>query len=356
MKKDRKAKEKRIKKKLSAETSSNLATLIVILITFAITIPLHIIFPDKLTSYWLIAICVAVISPFALVNFKINMFSKDKYSEEQNKAATSRLGIMMFSIWYADFTFICMFMNWLIAFFILASLYLIKMIYNLSFNLVNRKNSSPYSNFLLVADFVLSLLLLILLIYKIEDGTLQTIVISLSAALISGLLTLLGVIMTIKKSDIDRKDDEIKKARPVFSYNMLREEPKLGTTVERVCFTDSTDLTPMACDSYFVIENSNLSSFEIKRLYHDGKWQIMEGNTTILPSSKCIVNFRFNDKVTSIFLEVEDILSNKYYYQLFILYVGSQSSDGMLLHTVREIKSISGDDMDKIIKEVSNNA
>ena len=73
MKKDRKVKEKRIKKKLSAETSSNLTTLIVILFTLGITIPLHIIFPDKLSSYWVIAICVAVISPFALANFKINM-------------------------------------------------------------------------------------------------------------------------------------------------------------------------------------------------------------------------------------------------------------------------------------------
>lgn len=44
MKKDRKVKEKRIKKKLSAETSSNLITLIVILATLGITIPLHIIF------------------------------------------------------------------------------------------------------------------------------------------------------------------------------------------------------------------------------------------------------------------------------------------------------------------------
>ena len=120
MKKDRKVKEKRIKKKLTAETSSNLTTLIVILITLGITIPLHIIFPDKLTSYWVIAICVAVISPFALTNFKINMEAKGNFTEEQKKTATSKLGIMMLSIWYADFTFVCMFMDWLISFFILS--------------------------------------------------------------------------------------------------------------------------------------------------------------------------------------------------------------------------------------------
>lgn len=248
MKKNRKVKEKRIKKKLSAETSSNLTTLIVILVTLGITIPLHIIFPDKLTSYWVIAICVAVISPFALANFKINMLAKGNYTEEQKKAATSKLGIMMLSIWYADFTFICMFMNWLIAFFILVGLYLIKMIYNVSSVLVNRKDATTYPNFLIIGDFVLSFLLLTLLIYKIPDQTLQTIVIALSAALIGGLLTLLGVIMTIKKSDKDRKEDEIKKARPVFAYNMLRQEPKLDAVVQRVCISDSSEQLQDACD------------------------------------------------------------------------------------------------------------
>lgn len=353
MKKDRKLKEKRIKKKLSVETSSNLTTLIVILVTLGITIPLHVIFPDKLTTYWVIAICVAVISPFALVNFKINMLSKENYTEEQKKAATSKIGMMMLSIWYADFTFICMFMDWLIAFFILAGLYLIKMIYNVASVLVNRKDATTYPNFLIIGDFVLSFLLLTLLIYKIPDQTLQTIVIALSAALIGGLLTLLGVIMTIKKSDKDRKEDEIKKARPLFAYNMLRQEPKLDAVVQRVCISDSSEQLQDACDTYVELENSPLSSFEVKRVYHDGKWVNMEGNTTVLPCSKCILNFRFIDKPLSLFLEVEDILGNTYYYQLFILYLGTQSSNGMELHTVREIKNISKEEMEKIMKEAN---
>lgn len=351
MKKDRKVKEKRIKKKLSSETSSNLITLIVILVTLGITIPLHIIFPDKLSSYWVIAICVAVINPFALTNFKINMESKGNFTEEQKKAATSKLGIMMLSIWYADFTFICMFMNWLIVFFILAGLYLIKMIYNVASVLVNRKDATAYPNFLIIGDFVLSFLLLTLLIYKIPDQTLQTIVIALSAALIGGLLTLLGVIMTIKKSDKDRIEDEIKKARPVFAYNMLRQEPKLDAVVQRVCISDSSEQLQDACDVYVELENSNLSSFEIKRVNHDSTWVKMEGNTTVLPSAKCLLNFRFVDNPNSLFLEVQDQLGNNYYYRLFVLFLGGKSSNGMALHTVREIKNITKEEMDIIMKE-----
>ena len=78
----------------------------------------------------------------------------------------------------------------------------------------------------------------------------------------------------------------------------------------------------------------------------------MEGNTTVLPNAKCLLNFRFMDKPERLFLEVEDILGNLYYYQLFVLYLGTQSSYGMDLHTIREIKSISIDDMNNKIKEV----
>ncbi len=349
--KNKKVKEKRIKKKLSAETSSNLTTLIVILAILGITIPLHVIFPDKLSSYWVIAICVAVISPFALTNFKINMEAKGNFTEEQKKAATSKLGIMMLSIWYADFTFICMFMDWLIVFFILAGLYLIKMIYNVASVLVNRKDATAYPNFLIIGDFVLSFLLLTLLIYKIPDQTLQTIVIALSAALIGGLLTLLGVIMTIKKSDKDRIEDEIKKARPVFAYNMLRQEPKLDAVVQRVCISDSSEQLQDACDVYVELENSNLSSFEIKRVNHDSTWVKMEGNTTVLTSTKCLLNFRFVDNPNSLFLEVQDQLGNNYYYRLFVLFLGGKSSNGMALYTVREIKNITKEEMEIIIKE-----
>lgn len=353
MKKDRKVKEKRIKKKLSAETSNNLATLIVILVTLGITIPLHIIFPDKLSSYWVIVICVAVISPFVLTNFKINIIAKGNYTEEQKKAVSSKFGIMILSIWYADFTFVCMFMDWLIAFFILAGLYLIIMIYNAASVLVNRKDSITYPNFLIIGDFILSLLLLTLIIYKIPYQTLQTIVIALSAALIGGLLTLLGVIMTIKKSDKDKKEDEIKKARPIFAYNMLRQEPKLDVIVQRVCISDPSEQLQDACDVCVELENSNLSSFEIKRVNHDGTWVKMEGNTTVLPSAKCLLNFRFIDNPNSLFLEIEDQLGNNYYYQLFVLFLGTKSSSGMALHTVREINNISKEEMEKIIKETN---
>lgn len=66
---------------------------------------------------------------------------------------------------------------------------------------------------------------------------------------------------------------------------------------------------------------------------------------------KCLLNFIFMYHSQSLFLEVEDILGNLYYYQLFVLFLNAKSSKGLLLHTVREIKSISKADMKKIMME-----
>lgn len=212
-------KEKRkIKKKLSEEARSSLFTLIVILVILGITLPIHFVFPNILTTYWVIVICVAVITPFALVNSKIFIESKGNYTEEQKKAASAKVGMTILSIWYADFTFVCMFMDWLVAFFILAGLYLIKMVYDVASIFIKRKDSSTYPNFLLIGDAVLSFLLLIFLIYKIPNQNIQTIVTALSASLIGGLLTLLGVMLTINKSDNDRKEERRNQIKPFFYY------------------------------------------------------------------------------------------------------------------------------------------
>lgn len=219
-------KEAKNKKKMPKEISASLFTLVVILIALGVTLPLHFIFPDKLTVYWVIAICLAVISPFALANFKIYAEAKGNYTKKQKKAASEKIGFAMLSVWYVDFTFVCMFMNWLVAFFILVGLYLIKMVYNVESVLVNRKDPKAYPSFLIVGDFVLSFLLMILLIYKIPNQSLQTIVTALAAALISGLLTLLGVIMTIKQSNKERKEERLNQIKPFFYYTPYFDGPE----------------------------------------------------------------------------------------------------------------------------------
>lgn len=306
-------------------------------------------------GYWISFVLLFPFILFAVPYGKIQtvkMF-KTKTTVEMDKVANMRVVIMILYLWLWNLFYMSMFTNNMVCKYIFGGLIMIIIFIDLANAMSYPRQRNWLEKWLMVQDFIVGIVLTIYLIYIIPNADVKEIVIPVVAAVYGGLLTLVGVILTIKKSDKDRKEDELKKARPIFAYNMLKLEPKLDVTVQKVCISDSTEQLQEACDTYVELENSPLSSFEIKRVYHDGKWVNMEGNTTVLPSSKCILNFRFVDKPLSLFLEVEDILGNEYYYQLFILYLGTQSSNGMNLHTVREIKSISKEEMEKILKEAN---
>lgn len=306
-------------------------------------------------GYW---ISFALLFPFILFAVpyskiqSVKMF-KIKLTPEMDKVANVRVVIMILYLWLWNLFYMSMFTNNMVCKYIFGGLIMIIIFMDLANAMSYPRQRNWLEKWLMVQDFIVGIVLTIYLIYIIPNADVKEIVVPVVAAVYGGLLTLVGVILTIKKSDKDRKEDEVKKARPVFAYNMLRQEPKLDITMQKVCISDSTEQLKESCDTYVELENSNLSAFEIKRVYHDGYWVNMEGNTTVLPSSKCILNFRFIDKPLSLFLEVEDILGNAYYYQLFVLFLGIQSSNGMTLHTVREIKNISKDDMEKIMKEAN---
>lgn len=304
-------------------------------------------------GYW---ISFALLFPFILFAVpyskiqSVKMF-KIKLTPEMDKVANMRVVIMILYLWLWNFFYMAIFTNNMICKYIFGGLIMIIIFMDLGNAMSYPRQRNWLERWLMAQDFIVGTVLTVYLIYIIPIADVKEIVIPIVAAVYGGLLTLVGVILTIKKSDKDRKEDEIKKARPVFAYNMLRQEPKLDAVVQRVCISDSSEQLQDACDVYVELENSNLSSFEIKRVNHDGTWVKMEGNTTVLPSAKCLLNFRFIDNPNSLFLEVEDQLGNNYYYQLFVLFLGTKSSNGMALHTVREIKSITKEEIEMIIKE-----
>ncbi len=208
----------------------------------------------------------------------------------------------------------------------------------------------------MIQDFIVGIGFTIYLIYIISDENIKEIVIPIIAAVYGGLITLVGVSWTFKKSDKDRREDEIKKSRPIFSYNMLRKEPTVENVVQKLCMSDTLEKDIYACEVFVELENSNLSMFEIKRIHHDNNWVVCEGNTVVLPGDKCLLNFRFSNNPQYIILETEDILKIKYYFQLKVLNIpGAKSSSGKLLHTVREIKQLAAEEMMALINEEPKN-
>lgn len=63
-------------------------------------------------------------------------------------------------------------------------------------------------------------------------------------------------------------------------------------------------------------------------------------NTVILPNSKVLFAFNFND-VFDIYLEVVDSLGYTYYYELKVLHLVIGKGDDKHFHTIREINEIS---------------
>lgn len=218
------------------------------------------------------------------------------------------------------------------------------------FSLVSAQNKRLYDYLFIGFDFFVSVVVCAFMIANIKDDKIQTIVLSLAAAIYGGLLTLIGVAWTIKKSDKDRKEEEIKKERPVFSYNMMKGEPQLNDIMPKMCFSNPSKENKYECDVFVEIENSNRSSFEMKKIHHDNTWVDLEGNRVVLPKAKCILNFRFTDNPGYLFLEVEDMLKIKHYYQLKVLFLNYPVSSGKLFHTVREINEIDVTIMDDLIK------
>ena len=218
------------------------------------------------------------------------------------------------------------------------------------YDLICNQNQKPFDYISSGFEFLVSIIACAFMIANITDNKIQTIILSLSAAVYGGLLTLIGVAWTIKKADKDRKEDEIKKERPVFSYNMLKKEPNIDDAIPKFCFSDTFEKNEYKCDVFVEIENSNRSAFEMKRVFHDNNWVELEGNRVVLPNAKCILNFRFTDFPQKIFLEVEDLLKNKHYYQIKVLFLNVKCSSGKIFHTVREINEIEETEMNKIIK------
>ena len=73
---------------------------------------------------------------------------------------------------------------------------------------------------------------------------------------------------------------------------------------------------------------------------------------TMLPNKSVYFDFRFNDDVNNLFLEVKDVLDNSYYYEIKVLSCNLlpgivRNSNTELLHTIRELKEISIDEINK---------
>lgn len=169
-------------------------------------------------------------------------------------------------------------------------------------------------------DVISFVLLIIYLMYLIpNDNNLQTIVVSVFSSVLGGAITLSGVAWTIKDSQNKRLEEEKKKARPIFTFNM---ELNGLNNIEgkKVCLDVDLPNDPCAKKHEVVarIDNSNHSVFSIERIFHDHKWWETDGNKVVLPGAEVYLDFYYSKDVDKIYIETVDALGNAYYYKLDI--------------------------------------
>ena len=153
---------------------------------------------------WIIAGFVAVYAPFFFFSLlAFDLSHNERSSEEKQKAALNTCkNIVLY--WFFNLFYLSIVNDWLVPMFVFGIMALIIVAINLSDAFLNGAKSI---RFFIALELVLSLVASVFLIYKIPNCTVQNIVLTISSALIGGILTLLGVAWTIKDTNDKRKDD-----------------------------------------------------------------------------------------------------------------------------------------------------
>lgn len=287
---------------------------------------------------WLIFWSVIVIFPIAFYNLACIAKRGRNLTEKQKKILAANAIKYTLFYWFCDLFFMSFIIDNLVCKFIFGGLVVLIVLYNLSMAFLKQtvKNGNKLLKLGLLQDFVVGIGMSIWLIYLIPDSDLQTIAMTMVAAVYGGLFTLVGVAWTIRKGDKDRKEDlqrlenerkeeERRKYSPVFSVvnkNIDMEKRVIITlddveNIDKIVIqsddTDNIRLQPIC------IENSSKVEFYVYGFLFDDEFYAAPEKFLIKKDYYFVVHFL---KALSfarnyeISLCIEDLIENKYSVKL----------------------------------------
>lgn len=294
---------------------------------------------------WLIFGAVFLLIPFAVANLKLMAEKKINPTEEQKKNANIFCGFLMLFYWLCDLFYMAFILDSLTLKFVFGGLVMVIIFFNLSKAFIS---GTPHFKWGLIQDFLVGVGMSIYLIYIIPSADLKEVVIPIVSAVYGGLITLVGVAWTIRKSDSDRKEEEKKKAKPTFVLSMDNQKTDTDFT-NKVCFYEDEVLANTSV-VLALVENSEQSTFIIERIFHDGKWWDACGNNVIIPGRSIYMSFGFT-KSDNIILQIKDILDNRYFYSIVPFennYMIFDRGYNKMFYTIREFKEVSPSEIEMI--------
>lgn len=162
---------------------------------------------------WLVFGVVFLLIPIAIANLKLIAEKKINPTEEQKKNANLFCGFLMFFYWLCDLFYMAFILDSLTLKFIFGGLIMLIIFYNLSKAFISGASRFKWG---LIQDFVVGVIMSIYLVYIIPSSDWKEVVIPIVSAVYGGLITLVGVVLTIRETrkDIAKKDDF--EAKPFF--------------------------------------------------------------------------------------------------------------------------------------------
>ena len=181
------------------------------------------------------------------------------------------------------------------------------------------KNIKNIVNFSIFVELLISIIVIICTIFAIQNEKLKQIVLPITASILGGYLTLLGVGWTIKQSQKDKRDDYIKNNKPLLfivnpthysdAQDIVLDKPnydkKIFNGEKKYVLED------------FLIENSDYSYSSLKGFMINSDFielpiaQVFKKNYQydILCNN---IEFRYNKDIKHVYLVLLDMLDNKY--------------------------------------------
>ena len=263
---------------------------------------------------WLIFAVIFILIPIGAYEWKSMCKERHKFTEAQGKALNQTIGVGIIIYWLIDLFYMSIIIDSLILKYFFGGIILIFTFYNLS--TVFLSNTNPKLNFWLLQDFIVGIAMTIYLVYIIPDEDLQDIIIPIVSGVYGGLLTLVGVAWTIRKTESDRKAEEKKKAEPLFSFNLILDEKLPETRI--ICCACAGEANEQVYSNYAHIVNSDNSNFYIRAIKYKGTWyEVSNANYVIKNHSVYFVFYtpQIGEDNFNMYVQMEDILGFKHYYK-----------------------------------------
>ena len=160
-----------------------------------------------------------------------------------------------------------------------------------------------------------------------SDQSLFTSIMGVYAAVLGGTITLGGVAWTIRKSDADRKENEIKQYKPIFHFTNWNDTQMVGIRIDEKIL-----IPPKGLENFgdinlhknhivpFVLKNSDFSAWYFCGLKINGTEIEARGGVFITKEKQLIFyipDIYLETEIFEIKLLASDLLGNDYEFELF---------------------------------------